>query len=328
MPVQQPFWKTLVMAASLTCSAAYAAAPTPAEQVDALNHVFGRHAGARASHAKGFCAAAQFLPSSSASSFVRAPLFAARSVPAIVRFSIGGGNPAASDKSRSVRGLAVRLQGEADTYDLVMISEPVFFAATPESFVSFLEARVPDPATKKPDPDKIKAHNERFPDGTRQPALLASHAAPASYATTPYHANHAFRFTGASGRATWARVLMEPVAGTHYLTAEQEASLPDSFLETELTERLARGPVEFLLVAQPAGPHDTLTDSSQQWASNGPARIELGRLKVTALADPASCTPTMFVPTVLPAGVEPSADPILQARAAAYAVSLQRRQRR
>lgn len=325
MSTPQLNWKTLIMAATLASSAVHATPPSPAEQVDALNGVFGKHAGARASHAKGFCASAQFVPSKQAASFVRAPLFVEPSVPAIVRWSIGGGNPGISDKSRSVRGLAVRLQGKSDTYDLVMISEPVFFAATPESFVSFLQARVPDPATKKPDADKIKAHNERFPDGTRQPALLASHAAPQSYATTPYHANHAFRFTGKSGQSTWARVIMEPVAGTHYLTAEQEASMPDNFLHAELNERLNKGPVEFILFAQPAGPNDTLTDSSQQWAPNGPARVELGRLKVTALADPATCTPTMFVPTVLPAGVEPSADPILQARAAAYAVSLQRR---
>jgi catalase len=33
----------------------------------------------------------------------------------------------------------------------------------------------------------------------------------------------------------------------------------------------------------------------------------------------------MFVPTVLPTGIEPSADPILLARAAPYAISLGRR---
>lgn len=312
------------MATTLSSAPTFAA-PGPAEQVDALNALFGRHAGARASHAKGFCATATFMPSKQAAAFVRAPLFAEAEVPAVVRWSVGGGNPAISDKSRSVRGLAVRLQGKSDNYDLVMISEPVFFAATPESFVSFLQARVPDPVTKKPDPAKIQAHNERFPDGMRQPALLAAHPAPLSYATTPYFANHAFRFVDPRGHGTWARVSMEPVAGTHYLSSEQEASLPDSFLEAEMKARLKMQAVEFVFHAQPAAPGDSLTDSSQAWSAQGPARVELGRLRITALADTSTCDPVMFVPTVLPAGIEPSADPILQTRAAAYAVSLQRR---
>ncbi|MFZ4878394.1 catalase family peroxidase [Janthinobacterium sp. Mn2066] len=297
--------------------------PSPAELVDALNNTFGKHPGKRASHAKGFCASGEFIPAESAAVLVDSPLFKAGRLTAIVRFSIGGGNPGVSDKSRSTRGLAIRLQGATEKYDLVLLSEPVFFAATPESFVSFLAARVADPVTKKPDPAKLAAHNAAFPDGMRQPALLASHAAPASYASTPYFSNNAFVFTNADGRQATARIVVEPAAGTRYLSADQERDLPDNFLQEELAARLANGPASFTVYAQLPAENDSLLDSSQPW--QGAGRVALGELRVTALAGAELCDGLEFVPIILPRGIAPSDDPILASRAAAYAVSLARR---
>lgn len=293
--------------------------PGPAALVDALNNTFGRHAGKRASHAKGFCASGDFTPTPDARQFVDGPLFAGAQLEATLRFSVGGGNPGVSDKSRSVRGLAMRVGG----WDLVLVSEPVFFAATPASFVSFLAARVADPETKKPDPAKIAAHNAQYPDGALQPALLAAHAAPQSYATTPYFSNNAFMFTSSAGAQQAARIIVTPLAGTHYLSDDEETTLPDTFLEAELALRLERGPVEFDIVAQlPAG-GDTLTDPSQVW--RGAGTVPLGRLRVTKLTPPGNCDALVFVPVNLPAGIAASDDPILLARAAAYGVSLARR---
>jgi catalase len=309
--------------ASFATLPAYAADPSPADLVDALNGVFGQHSGARGSHAKGFCARGSFTPSAHARTLTSARIFGAGTVPAEIRFSVAGGNPAASDKSRSARGLAVRLADGQETWDMVFISEPVFFAATPASFVSFLQARVADPATKKPDPAKIAAHNERFPEGKTQLALLAAHAAPSSYATTPYFSNHAFRFVGGEGGARFARLQFEPLAGTHYLSEDEEKTLPGEFLQDELGTRLAREAAAFDLYAQPAADGDALTDSSVQW-SRTPAKVLLGRLTVTAVTGQ-DCAGSVYMPTQLPAGIEPSDDPVLKARAPAYAVSAARR---
>lgn len=300
-----------------------AAAPSPSDLVNALNNTFGKHPGKRASHAKGFCVTGQFTPSMQAAGFANGPIFQDGPLEATARFSVGGGNPGVSDKSRSVRGLGVRIRHGAGHWDLVLLSEPVFFAATPPSFVSFLAARVADPETRKPNPDKIAAHNLKFPDGTRQPALLAAHAAPASYATTPYFSNNAFVFHSITGEAATARIIVTPAAGTQYLTAEQEQSFPDSFLEEELGARLARGPVDFEIVAQLPAPGDSLVDPSLPW--EGAGHVSLGRLRISALATPSACDALVFVPVNLPAGVSPSDDPILLSRAAAYAVSQARR---
>jgi catalase len=295
---------------------------SPAGLIDALNGTFGKHAGKRASHAKGFCAVGDFTPADKVGDFVQSPLFKQGKLPATMRFSIGGGNPGVSDKSRSVRGLAVRIGG-AQIYDLVLISEPAFFAATPASFVSFLQARVADPATKKPDPAKIAAHNAAFPDGTRQPALLAAHTAPASYATTPYFSNNAFLFENGNFVKQAARIVVEAQAGTRYLTADEEKNLPDLFLQDEMAKRLTAGGAGFTIYAQLPAASDSLVDSSTVW--NGATRVELGHLRITAQAEDDSCDGLVFMPLALPPGITPTDDPILQSRAAAYAVSLSRR---
>jgi catalase len=295
---------------------------SPLALVDALNNTFGKHAGKRASHAKGFCATGEFTPSPEAAQLVDGPLFQAGALAATLRFSVGGGNPGVSDKSRSVRGMAMRVALGADIWDLLLVSEPVFFAATPESFVSFLAARVADPATKKPDPAKVAAHNAAFPDGTRQPALLASHGAPVSYAATPYFSNNAFTFN-AGGAVQTARIVVQPLAGTRYLTDHEEQAYPDTFLEQELALRLQAGPVEFDILAQLPADGDSLTDPSQPWAGAG--TVKLGRLSVKAVAEAGACDGLVFMPVNLPAGIDLSDDPILLSRAAAYAVSLKRR---
>ncbi|MDY0976983.1 catalase family peroxidase [Massilia sp. CFBP9012] len=311
---------------ALCASAAQAQAPIdtgPAALIDALNGTFGSHPGMRASHAKGFCAVGQFQPAKGARDFADGPLFGQNSVPANVRFSVGGGNPKASDKSRSVRGLSMRLASGGETWDLLLISEPAFFAATPESFVSFLQARVPDPATGKPDPAKVAAHNAAHPDGTRQPALLAAHAAPSSYASTPYFSNNAFVFGGRGKKTHHARIVAEPFAPVQFLSADEEKTLPDLFLQDELAKRLGAGPIGFTLYAQLPAAGDSLLDPSTEW--QGAGKVELGRLLVKGQAPQDACNGVVYMPLALPTGIAASDDPILHARGAAYAVSLSRR---
>lgn len=295
-----------------------AATPDSARLVQALNDVFGNHQGMRGSHAKGFCASGEFLPSAHASQLTDSPMFKQASLPAEIRFSIGGGNPKASDKSRSIRGLSASFTHDDERYDLVLISEPAFFASTLPSFVSFLEARVPDATTKKPNPDKIKAHGERYPESKLQGALVAAHPAPASYVTTPYYSTHAFKFNHAH-QSQYARIVVEPVKGKYYLTEEQEQHFPDNFLQEELTGRLAKAPAVFSVYAQLRGQGDSLINSATIWSEDR-SRVELGKLVVKNVTEQ-FCDAQVFSPTNLPQGIEASDDPILKARAGAYAVS-------
>lgn len=310
-------------AMAIASAAVHAQTPPPDAFVDALQGVFGSHAGMRASHAKGVCLSGSFEATGAASAVTNAEFLQHGRTPVTARFSIGGGNPKASDKSKSVRGLALRVGGKDESADLVMISAPVFFVSKAEHFIPFLDARRPDPATGKPDGAKVKAFNDAHPDVKPQADYLAAAPVPASYATAPYWAVSAFRFTDAHGKTVFGRWRFEPVAGRHGLTEEQLKTESDNFLIPELHHRIDRGAVEFEAWLQIAEPGDQTTDPTLQWPADR-QQLLVGRLKLNKFEDQA-CDKTMFNPLALPKGITASDDSTLAVRPAAYATSLSRR---
>ncbi len=298
-------------------------ATSPVQMVDALNGVFGNNA-ARASHAKGFCMAGQFEASSGAAAITRAGIFQAdKRTPLIGRFSIGGGNPKAPDNAKSIRGIAVRLIDGNERLEWIFVSAPNFFAQTPEQFVNFLKVRAPDPATGKMNPEAIAAFSKANPATTKQAAYLSGQPVPASYGTVPYWSTNAFIATNASGKTQALRWRFEPVAGRVGLTDDEAKAKGTDFLRAELTDRLSKGAVAFNVIAQLANPGDQLTDPTEPWPADR-TEVNMGRLVINQITDQA-CDRETFLPTVLPTGLAPSADPVLAARAGAYAVSLSRR---
>lgn len=317
---------TVLALAALTATFAPAHAEEPGAEalIDALNTVFGNHK-MRASHAKGHCVTGSFTPSPEAPAYSRAALFSAPSS-VIGRFSIGGGNPKASDAVQGGRGLALRFSGgEGDIADFVMLSVPVFFARTPAQFLGFLEARYPG-ADGKPDPEKIKAFAEANPETSRQGAWLASHETPASYASTNYWAIHAFTLTNAEDATTTAKFKFIPKAGVVGLTSEEASAKSPDFYKDELKERFAQGPVEFEFVAIIGQDGDPTDDPTLLWPEDERKTVSLGTLEIADFEDDATCDATIFAPSNLPDGIAgPENDQIFPLRTPAYAVSFSRR---
>lgn len=284
--------------------------------VDALRGVYGERPDLRPSHARGLCARGMFTPSPGAGELSRARPFQGAPLPARLRFSVAGGNPAVSDAARSPRGLAIRLGDGPGLYDLVLISEPVFFAASRASFLSFFDARRPDPATGQPDPAKLAAHAQRYPESQTQARLLASHAAPRAYTSATYFANHAFLFTNADGHTRPARLWLRPLDGEQRLSEADALRLGPRFLDASLRQRLSAGPAEFELQAQLPAPGDDIDNPTALWQGQ-PRMLALGRLRVDAL-DGDVCDALVYLPTRLPAGIAAGADPMLHLRAPAY----------
>ena len=213
---------------------------TPADLVDALNGVFGKHAGDRAAHTKGICLTGSFAPSAEAPKLSKATHFA-KEVPIRARFSLGGGNPNAPDNAQdNVRGLAVKFDlGNGASTDIVTISAPLFFVKTPELFVEFLKTIATG------DKDKLNAFFAAHPESTRQNAWLMSHPVPASYAGVAYFGVHGFTFTNAAGEQTLVKYKLIPEAGELGLTPDEAKAKGPDFYADELKERLAKGPVVF-----------------------------------------------------------------------------------
>ncbi len=303
-------------------ASAKAQQPTPVDLVDALNGVFGKHAGDRAAHTKGICLSGSFTPSADAPKLSKAPHFA-KLVPIIARFSLGGGNPDAPDNAQdNVRGLAVKFDlGNSASTDIVTISAPVFFAKTPELFVEFLKA------VGSGDQDTIKAFFGAHPEATRQNAWLTSHPVPASYAGVGYWGVHAFSFTNAAGETMLVKYKLIPEAGELGLTPEKAKAKGPDFYTGELTERLAKGPVMFDLTAIMGKPGDPTNDSTLRWEDedNCPT-TPLGKISIEAIAPQATCDAFSFLPGNVADGIAgPADDLVFQARSPAYIVSLTRR---
>lgn len=319
---------TLMLSALAALSLPASAQPSPPEaQVNALEGLFGKHPTARRSGAKGLCASGYFVGDSKAASVTSASTFGGQRVPAVVRFSVGGGSPKASDKGRSVRGLAVSLQGaDGQQWQMATISAPVFFVAKPEQFAPFLQARTADPATGKADPARLKAFNDANPETLRQAAYLAKAVVPASYGSVQYWSANAFMARNAQGQTRAVRYQFIPDGGFAGLGDEQMKSMPDDFLADELRQRVTRSPLSFTMQFQLAEAGDPTNDPTVTWPE-GRTVVNVGKLVIDKVEAGmgGACENLTFNPLVLPTGLQPSDDPVLLARAAPYAISLGRR---
>ena len=144
-----------------------------------------------------------------------------------------------------------------------------------------------------------------------------------SFAQTPFHALHAFRFVNDADEIQYARYHWEPEAGVAGQTLEELQKHPAGYLFEELEERLRKAPVVFNLVLQLAGDSDPTDDPSAPWPDDRP-RVGIGQLKVIRpttieeIGDPVM----LHDPTRLTDGIEPSDDPVLAARRGVYELSV------
>lgn len=296
-----------------------------AEQiVDAMNAVHGVHPGFRAVHAKGVCCEGEFTATQEIREFCIAPHLQGTPVPVTVRFSSGSGKPTRADGARDERGMAVKFHLPGDrTTDMVGLTLPVFFAKDPTDFLALLEAQRPDPATGKPDLERIAAFADEHPETQKAFGFVMFTMSPASFANCTFYGIHAFRYEAPDGTKRWARYRWVPEAGESTLTDAETRALGRDYLRAEMASRLAGGTAVFDLFLQLAEEGDDPTDPTQPWPEER-TLVPAGRLTLTRFLD-RECDPMIFDPARLVEGIEPSEDPILQMRSPAYSVSFERR---
>ena len=98
------------------------------------------------------------------------------------------------------------------------------------------------------------------------------------------------------------------------------------YLFEEIEARIAREPVKFKVVAQLAEAGDTVDDVTVQWPESR-TLLELGQLSFTApvLDEAHEQKHIIFDPIPRVDGIDASADPLLELRAAVYLLSGRRR---
>ena len=298
-----------------------------AQLVETMRKLAGSHPGFRPAHAKGIVCAGTFRPSPDAKRVSKAAHLQGAAVPATIRFANASGNPDVPDGAPGVRSLSMKLQlPDGKQTDVLANSIEGFPARTPEEFLEFLQAQLPDPTTGKPDPQGVPRFLGTHPAAAGFIERLMKKPVPASYAQSAYHAEHAFRFTAPDGTSAFGRYHFVPEAGEAYLSPEDGGKRAPGFLRDELDARLKKGPVVFRLQLQLAEAKDPTDDPAALWPAER-KRVELGRLEITSISASslADERKLIFDPNNLTPGIEASSDPVLAARSAAYSISYEKR---
>jgi catalase len=296
---------------------------TPDQAIDAIRKAGGAQPGYRALHAKGKLYRGTFTATPEARQLSRAAHLTGATVPALVRFSSGSGNPTQPDNAPGVRGLAVKFTlPDGSTTDVSTQTAKLFPASTPEGFISLLGAIKPGPTAPLRLIGYIATH-PRFLAAL--PVVRAANTVPASYGTIAYHGLHAFRWIAADGSARFVRYHLLPVAGEDILPPDVAKAKGADFLLAEFDERLASQPVRFDYQVQIAAEGDSTVDPSKPWRST--QTVSVGTLEITAVETEREHGGdiVVFDPTRVTDGIELSEDPVLRFRTLAYSASVKLR---
>ncbi|MGH3726620.1 MAG: catalase family peroxidase [Mycobacterium sp.] len=293
--------------------------------IDLFEATGGRFVGYRRNHAKALAVSGRFESNGAGTEVSAASVFFQGVHPVVGRFSVGGQNPHQPDTgSGQALALEFSLPG-GEQWRTAMAAAPVFMAPTAEMFYGLLSARAPDPATGKPDKDKVAAFMRDNPAAAAAQKLIEAAPKASSFAQATYNSLNAFHFVNSDGVRTpvrWRLIPDEAGAGA-------PAKNGPNWMFEELAQRVRGSELRYRLLLQLGVPgEDPTNDPTVPWPSNR-RLIDVGTL-VLGHAIPQEqerIRDTNFDPTVLPKGIEISDDPILSARAAAYAESYRRRAR-
>ena len=295
--------------------------------VETMRALAGPHPGFRPVHAKGIVCSGTFRGAPQARSVSRAAHLQGQSVPTVIRFSNGSGDPDVADGNPAPRAMATKFQlPEGKNSDLLALSIEGFPARTPEEFLAFLQAQQPDPISGKPALDAIPRFLETHPATRAFLERLTQKPIPASYGQASYYGEHAFLFTGWDGTSRFGRYRWIPEDSEEYLSPADGGKQSPNFLREELEKRLQKKPVVFQLLLQIAENGDPTNDVTALWPTER-SLVELGRLEIAAISPTGTADERrmVFDPTKLTDGIGLSDDPILLARSAAYSISYDHR---
>ena len=162
------------------------------------------------------------------------------------------------------------------------------------------------------------------------PAALAFVQAPkpfpSSLARESYFGVTAFAFINDAGQTKFGRYRIVPKAGNDYLSDAQVAALSPNYHFDEIAERVAKEPVGFKILVQVAADGDTVDDATKHWPESR-EQVELGTVELDKIMPDTQAQQKHIIFDPIPRvdGIEASADPLLELRAAIYLLSGRRR---
>lgn len=300
---------------------------TQARFVNGFQKVFGFWSGFRRNHAKGVCVTGFFESNGQGTRLSKATVFETGRVPVIGRFSLGGGDPYQTDAPNTVRGFGLQFRlRDGEEWRTAMVNLPVFPFKNAQAFYDNLIASQPDPNTHKPDPAKQAAFVAGHPEFVQAMKIIQSHPVSSGFDNSTFHGLNAFRFVDAADKSTPVRWTMVPAQPFAPVNAAAAAGGNKNYLFDGLIASIHQHPLQWHLIITVGQPGDPTSDATVPWP-DGREQVDVGTLTLASIeSDETSPARVInFDPLVLPAGIQPSDDPLLSPRSAIYSVSFTRR---
>lgn len=109
-----------------------------------------------------------------------------------------------------------------------------------------------------------------------------------------------------------------------YLKENELQKLSNDFLESDFKEKSKKAPIAYKMILVLANPKDKTDDTTALWSGKH-KEIEVGTLLVKQYNGDV-CNGDVFMPNVLPNGVEAPKDPLFETRNDVYSITFGRRQ--
>ncbi|KAA0110630.1 catalase [Mycolicibacterium sp. P1-5] len=292
----------------------------------------------RVVHARGAAAHGVFESYGTASSVTRAGFLSRRGKKTEVfcRFSTVLGSRGSADTVRDTRGFAVKFYTDEGNFDLVGNNMPVFFIQDGIKFPDIVHAAKPHPDREIP---QAQSAHDTFWDFVSQHTEATHHVfwnmsdrgIPRSYRTMEGFGVHTFRLVNKRGKTSLVKFHWKPVAGVHSLVWEEAqiaAGVDPDFHRRDMADGIEAGAfLEFELGIQVMpddgsdsfGGIDLLDPTKFVPEELVPVQL-IGKLTLNrnptnffAETEQVAFHTGNFVP-----GIEPTNDPLMQARLFSY----------
>lgn len=303
--------------------------------IDLLAHFDRERIPERVAHAKGSGAHGYFEVTDDVSDLVKADFLngIGKKTKLFTRFSTVGGEKGSADSIRDPRGFATKFYTEEGIIDWVNINSPIFFIRNGVQFPFLVHTqKARNPRTHFQDPNIYwdflcnnpeSVHNTMF--------VMSDRGTPFSYRHMHGYSAHTYKWINKNGEFHYVQIHLRTDQGIKNLSGEEahqmEADDPDH-AGRDLYESIEKGDYpSFTCYVQTMTPKQTeeadfsVFDLTKIWPHSKYPLRRFGKIVYNknpenyfAEVEQAAFSPANTVP-----GIEPSADPVLQARLFSYA---------
>ncbi|KAE8538417.1 hypothetical protein D1P53_004771 [Cryptococcus gattii VGV] len=304
--------------------------------IDLLSHFDRERIPERVVHAKGSGAHGTWECTDGLEDLCLASMFQrGATCPLTIRFSTVGGESGSPDLARDPRGFAVKFRTAEGNWDFVANNTPVFFLRDPAKFPHFIHTQKRDPATHLgggDDSTMFWDYLSQNPESIHQLMILMSdRGIPAGWRHMHGYYGHTLKIVNDNGDWVYVQFHLISDQGNKFFTSEEASTKSPDWGQKDLYEAIERGEypswtmkVQVMTQEQAEEAWErkriNVFDLTHVWPHADYPLRTVG--KVTLNKNPsnyfAEVEQATFNPAHMIPGVEPSADPVLQARLFSY----------